>query len=309
MSLHIATLPPEIIEGVVQHLQLADLCMLRLTCKALAEKSSYYFGHTYCTQASTNLSLASIQRLDDRSRSPGAKYVTDFWLRWDEEAGRGLIWDRGASKAILPDLPVIQQMRDIILRFTNCRSFRIDTSDENDYTVSPRTDSIGCSDVVGFGFILIAETGLPLERFSVYCGGHGNCHGHFRLKTGMIHTEQIRRPTFKIALSNLKELSLWLLIDTDENPYIWPWDLIPLSAHLEKLEWNVTLRTYGKFFYFNPIRLSYLQELVIEGLCISTTNLTKFLLGCRDSLRSLRLFQHPAGSRLPKYLTIFAILR
>jgi len=124
----------------------------------------------------------------------------------------------------------------------------------------------------------------------VYCGGHGGTCAHYRVKTDMIHTEQMRRLAFKTVLSNLKELSLYLLLETDENPCPWPWDLVLLSANLEKLKCNVWIHTYEDFFHFNPIRLSYLQELVINGLRISATNLTEFLLGCCESLRSLTLF-------------------
>lgn len=87
----LAAIPQEIIEGVAQHLQLANLRYLRLTCKDLAEKSSYYFRHTYCTQVSTNLLLKSIQKLHHLSQSPWAKHVKLFRLDWDEAAGHGLI--------------------------------------------------------------------------------------------------------------------------------------------------------------------------------------------------------------------------
>ncbi|XTI83528.1 hypothetical protein V2W45_1453480 [Cenococcum geophilum] len=136
--------------------------------------SSYYFGHTYCTKVTTNLSLASIRKLDDLSRSTWAKHVKVFRLDWDKEAGRGLIWDRDASKSVLPGLPVIQQVRDSILRFANCRSIYVGAPYEYDHMVSPRIDAIGCSDLPGLGFILIAETGLPLETFHIKFGSDTN---------------------------------------------------------------------------------------------------------------------------------------
>lgn len=281
MDVQLAAIPPEIIEHVAQNLQLAELCSLRLTCKALAEKLSYYFGHTYFTKISTNFSLASIQKLDDISRCTWAKHIRVFRLDWDEEAGHGLIWDRDASKSVLPDLPVVKQVRDVILRFANCRSIYIGAPYEYDYMFSPRIDAIGCSDLLGLGFILIAETSLPLETFHINFGSDA---GKDRVKTSQIHLEQIMRPAFKKALSNLKELSLRLYIDNGKSD--WAWNLVSQAVHLQKLDWTVSL---FEPFYFEPISLSYIQELTFQSVPFSEKNLTELLLRCRQHLRSLTL--------------------
>ncbi|KAF2005558.1 hypothetical protein P154DRAFT_570854 [Amniculicola lignicola CBS 123094] len=259
MGLHITVFPTELIEGISQHLQLADLYSLRLACRALAEKLSYYFGHTYCTKANTDFSLASFQRLDERSRSPGATLVTHLSLTWNKQAGQGLIWERDASNALLTDLPAVKQMCDIARRFTNCRSLRLDVPYDSDYAYDPGRDFIGCSDVVALGFILIAETSISLE--SMYCGtDKEKCTSNYRVKTVLIHTEQMKRRTFETTISNLKELSIYLQVDTTwEHPHFWPMDLINLSPNLTKLEWSVAKYGYGGNL-FDPIQLPYLED-------------------------------------------------
>ena len=229
--------------------------------------------------------------LDDVSRSPRAKHVTAVRLIKDDNAGKGLFWDRDAYNAIIPTLPVIQRLRDIILRFANCSCFRVNMSREDDWTVSPRRDLIASSDVLGLAFILIAETGLPLEILDIHCRRRGRRDARLRLDVDLIHTELFNTPTFKTALSHLKELSLYLVIDRNLSPYVWPMDLLSLPARLEKFEWNLSIRTDGSPFDFELPCLPYLRDIAIGDLSISTANLVKFLIGCRDNLRSVKLSQ------------------
>lgn len=276
-------LPQEIIENIACNLLLAELCSLRLACKVLAEKSSYYLGATFCTKVQTNLSLASVQRLDCRSRSPWAHHVKILHLGWDEEAGHGLVWDRDISNAILPSLPVLQTIRNIILRFTNCRSITLNAPYEYDYMESPRLDAIGYSDMLGISFLIIAETSLLLQKFQIDFGSEG---GKCRVKTSQIHLEQVMKPAFKKAFSSLQELSLKLSVE--DGTYDWIENLVSDTVHLQKLECIV--RIPGSFC-FRPTSLSHLRGLSLQYELMSEKNLVSTLLQCCHCLQSLRIVQ------------------
>jgi hypothetical protein len=282
-SAPITLLPQEIIECIACCLPLAGLCSLRLTCKALAVTSSYYLGDTYCTQVWLNLSLASVQTLDYRSRSPWARHVKILHLRWDEEAGHGLVWERDTSNAILPTLPVLQTVRDSIIRFANCRSIYLSAPYDYDYMFPPRLDAIGYSDMLGISFLLITETNLLLQKFHVAFGTEGS---EYRVKTSQIHLEQVKKPAFKRAFSSLEELSLRLSVE--DGPCDWIENLVSDTIHLQKLEWRVQI---PRPFCFQSASLSCLRELSLQHGLISEKNLIESLLQCRHCLQSLSLFQ------------------
>ncbi|KAF2009249.1 hypothetical protein BU24DRAFT_428796 [Aaosphaeria arxii CBS 175.79] len=287
LKANLAALPAEVLESVARNLQLSELRCLRLTSKALEVKSSYHFGRTHFATVTTNMSFASIQKLESLSKSTWAVHIKVFRLDWDEEAGHGLIWgrERKPSKAILSSLPVMQQVRDIILRFINCRSICITTPYEHDHMFCPRVDMLGCSDLLGLCFILVAETGLALETFRLEMGSNSKD----RVKNGLIHMEQIERPTFRKTFSELKELSLRLSVD--DTPCDWVWKLVSEAVQLRKLDFDVTI---FEPFYFEPLSLSHVRELSFSYMKISEANLTTLLQRCRHCLRSLKLF----GTRL-----------
>jgi hypothetical protein len=282
-STPITALPQEIIECIASNLLLAELCSLRLACKAFAANSSYYLGNTYCTKVRINLSLASVQTLDNRSRSPWARHVKILHLGWDEEAGHGLFWDRDASNAILSRLPVLQTVCNSILRFANCRSISLSAPYEYDYMVSPRLDAIGYSDMLGISFLLITKTSLLLQRFYVDFGTEG---AKCRVITSQIHLEQVKKPAFKRAFSKLQDLSLRFSVE--DGPYDWIENLVSDAVYLQKLEWKVQS---PRSFYLQSTSLSHLRELSLQYGFISEKNLVESLLRCCHCLQSLSIIQ------------------
>jgi hypothetical protein len=279
-STPLTALPQEIIERIAFNLLLAELCSLRLSCKALAEKSAYHLGATYCTKVRTNLSLTSIQTLDDRSRSPWARHVRMLHLGWDEEAGHGVVWDRDASSAILPTLPVLQTIRNIVLRFVNCRSIYLTALYESDLMEPARLDAIGYSDMLGISFLLIAATSLPLRKFQVAYAKDSR----IRVITSRLHLEQVEKPAFKKAFSSLQELSLRIWVE--DGPYNWIENLVSNTVRLQKLEWDVGVPEPS---CFQATRFSRIQELSLHYPLMFGENLVECLIQSLHCLRSLRL--------------------
>jgi hypothetical protein len=279
-STPLTALPQEIIERIAFNLLLAELCSLRLSCKALAEKSAYHLGATYCTKVRTNLSLTSIQTLDYRSRSPWARHVRMLHLGWDEEAGHGLVWDRDASSAILPTLPVLQTLRNIVLRFANCRSIYLTALYESDLLEPVRLDAIGYSDILGITFLLIAGTSLPLRKFQIAFAKDSQV----RVTTSQLHLEQVEKPAFKKAFSSLQELSLRIWVE--DGPYNWIENLVSNTVRLQKLEWDVRIPEPP---CFQATRFSHIQELSLHYPSMSRENLVECLIQSLHCLRSLRL--------------------
>jgi hypothetical protein len=257
MNNHLERIPPELVKCIAQYLQLTELCSLRLTCKALAAKTSYFFAHTYCHQISTNLSLASIERLEALSQSAWAKSVRVFCMRWDVQAGQGVNWDRlrhqparkyrkslpphsdwdrDSSLPTLADLPIIRRICTIILRFTNCRSFEVKSCDAEYYASDHYTSGAASlityvlrgSDLLKLGFILAAETGLQLDTFRIKFGDvavEAN-----RPKATRITLTQINERDFRDMLINPKELAPRL--NLEDGPYEWLWRLEEASKKM-----------------------------------------------------------------------------
>jgi hypothetical protein len=121
-----------------------------------------------------------------------------------------------------------------MIRFANCESILIRAPYEYDLMFSPRIDAVGCSDLLGLGIILIAETGLPLSTF---CIEYGSDSGSCRVKTSQVHLEQVRGAAFKKAFSSIKKLSLMLSVK--DSPCDWTGHLISDAACLQKLDWKV----------------------------------------------------------------------
>ncbi|KAE8410794.1 hypothetical protein BDV36DRAFT_306722 [Aspergillus pseudocaelatus] len=104
------------------------LCSFRLTCKPIYDYTLPQFCHAYLETAKTELSLASIQRLDALSQNlrlcPHV-HSLDISGMDDDILGSELKWERHASGLIVIPQESIQQWQNTLLRLVNCQSFRL----------------------------------------------------------------------------------------------------------------------------------------------------------------------------------------
>jgi hypothetical protein len=276
----LTSLPQELIELIAQYLQLLDLCGLRLTCKALAANTSYYFGHTYHTTASTNISPQSIRKLGARTKSPWGKYITTLHLKWDQSAGQEYILLHDLT-SISPVVEPIQHIAAMLTRLPNYHSIRITVPYMARIVRPASLDALSPGDLIGIAFMLIAETSVSLRSFSVFLGStHNDC----RLNSVQIQTWRLY-PAVNTAWSHLQNLEL-RFYGSVQMTCEWAWGLVGRAPHLRRLDWQVRC---SDPVYYSPTHLATsMQELKLRYASLSGSNLLALLARC-PQLRKLAL--------------------
>lgn len=129
----LCALPTGLIDRIAAELEFTDLCLLRLVCKNLSQKTLHYFGFTYFACVRTNLSLTSLQKVQQLSRHEQlSHYVRILLIKGPNDIGRGFSWPRSPSHGLLFPHPGVQTLQDALLALENCRSFCIYKGDEED---------------------------------------------------------------------------------------------------------------------------------------------------------------------------------
>jgi hypothetical protein len=177
-----------------------------------------------------------------------ASHVRTFCLIWDEKAGDGLFWDCDAAWAVLTNSPAVMRMIDVLGRLSNVRAIEVENPDEEESTDKPPTrHSLGGSDMLGLGFIFMAELGTPLESLRI----------QFNLVVvDHVHLEQISKAKFKVAVSILKEL--WVRVASGHKDCDWAWSLATQAWQVQKLYWCVRSL---QVFYPGLIGSRHIQDL------------------------------------------------
>lgn len=148
-------LPLELVELVASSLRPSDLGALRVTCKALYGKSFHVFWKTSLHSIKTDLSWASLGKLEAISRDDQLRgYVKHVvFMGFDEcgeNLGEGYKWasHRHPSGHLinLQGHPGVKRLSDILCQF-NCKSFEVYAMttlrrDHSDYDNLRPTDSI-----------------------------------------------------------------------------------------------------------------------------------------------------------------------
>ena len=122
-------LPPELLLEIRGYLDASAFCSLRVTCTFLYACTLHHFGKTYLTTIQSDLSLSSLQRLEDLTRNPRlCPYVHSLDIKGGNSdiLGIGLEWERPAVGLPLSRTQKsIQRLQDIIVRLEDCQSFHL----------------------------------------------------------------------------------------------------------------------------------------------------------------------------------------
>lgn len=128
ISLH--ALPEELVELVALFLEDIDLCSLRLTCKVLNYKTSTVFWRASLRSIQTDLSLASLKKLEMLSRNPQLSgHVEELTFKGFDEnriiLGEVFEWNRHPSGHLvnLHKEHAVKLLQPIICQLVNCKSF------------------------------------------------------------------------------------------------------------------------------------------------------------------------------------------
>jgi hypothetical protein len=157
----LCNLPEELVENIAEFLDAKTLCMLRLSCKKLYQKTVHHFGYTVLDTVVMDFSPYSLQRLvklseDSRLR----KYPVRLIVSWTPGLWLGA-WKKKFSVYLLD----VKSLRDTLLLLVNCRSFEVRLQDVWEFPIYYP----GPSDAIKILIEIIAETGIPVKSFSVCC--------------------------------------------------------------------------------------------------------------------------------------------
>lgn len=123
-------LPVELVDHIIQQLDPATLCSIRLACKDLYEITLPQFGSTYVDGTiQTDLSAHSLDRLRTLADNPRLGQYAHRLLVTSEDTiyGKGIIWNRHADGRLVDPLRQdgVQQLRSILKSCVYCTSFQI----------------------------------------------------------------------------------------------------------------------------------------------------------------------------------------
>ena len=286
MVSNISTLAIVLIELIACGLDSADLFSLRLACRELNRKTFRCFGHACFTTLRTNLSRESLQRLAEVSEHEQLRHhVEALLIESSSNTGRGYLWNRHPSGYLVPPLPVVETLRNVLLgNLLNCRSFRFH-SDHEVINLDESTN-LTLSDTIAIILTIIAETGLSLKSFYVdYTRSGGSPIDMKRLDVSRYQTSE-----FRTGWACLQELILGYTMPHEAVD--WTTELILHASSLQKLETGHYFDdTSGLIFY----RLMFADRLPrLQGFSLGSGRFTEELLSSlilrfRDSLRVLSL--------------------
>ena len=287
-ALHVAQYPPELsklptelIESIARGLRRSGLCSLRLTCKALYQKSTHAFG-LRLAKVRTTLSSTSLQKLEGLSRHEQfGRCAKTLVIEEDSDRyfGHGYSWNRHPSGSLQFPHPAVDMLQEILMRLENCRCFRISSG----YEWREGKDCLGNTDALAIILHVIAEASLPVKTVILEPVWYPWDHA-------LLHLPTYQTPKFKFAWAHLQSLGFHYRLGIgDVN---WMTELVVHATGLKYLSlkgWPRNgdlisrLSSYGK--------LPNLEELsIVADFCIIRRQvLSNFLLLFKDSLRELRL--------------------
>jgi hypothetical protein len=277
----LCALPIELVENIARGLRRSGLCSLRLTCKALYQKTTHAFS-LRLTKVRTTLSSTSLQRLEGLSRHEKFRgYARTLVIEEDVDRyfGHGFSWSRQPSGCLKFPHPAVHKLQEILLRLENCRSFRISSG----YEWREGKDCLGNTDALAIILHVIAEGSIPVKTVILEPVWYPWDHT-------LLHLPTYQTPKFKCAWSHLQSLGFHYRLGIgDVN---WMTELVVHATGLKYLSlkgWPRNgdlinmLSSYGK--------LPNLEELsIVADFCIIRRQvLSNFLLLFKDTLRELRL--------------------
>ncbi|PGG96210.1 hypothetical protein AJ79_09679 [Helicocarpus griseus UAMH5409] len=283
----LCNLPRELLLGISTFLNSSSLCSLRLTCKLLYDLTLPQFGQKYLETVKTDLSLASLQRLDTLSKDVRlCPHVRSLCIDGTDEdvLGSGLEWERNASELVITSQESVQRWQDTLLRLGNCQSFHLHKHFTTD---SPRPANIltPCDTVTIF-FGIIAAIERPLRELSILFKPP-NCTGANRIDMSRVDKGLLREPKFITTCSSLEALAFTFAMETDDE-VDFVIELLRHAPHLQRLridaDYGDHSTTLMSRLYSSQLTFS-LRELTLETAHIGSADaLNEFLASFEHSL-------------------------
>lgn len=311
-------LVPELVEEVASFLDPVDLCALRMTCKALYNKTSTVFWRTSLRDIQTDLSLASLQKLETLSNNPQlCKYIHHLTFRgFDDNGyilGEGFEWNRHESGHLisLQDQPAVKCLLPILQQLVNCRSFECWSADTPEYP--DLADTTRATDAVQVILDIVAEDRLPVpvSSFTVnFRAYHTTAHGY--LDPRRLDLGYFKKAGFGAQWAQLEELVLDLTLEF-EITRTWASDLILAAPNIKKLDLNLDTDDYTpvliqRLASTDSLRWPRLQEVRLNGIRTSVAHFTALLRRCQSTLRVLSIGVLRTDASMPELKEFFQTL-
>lgn len=216
ISSPLCNLPCELLLEISASLDSPALCSVRLTCQSLYNHTLPQFCQTYLETVKTDLSLASLQRLDTLSKNLRlCPHVRSLYIDGTDEEilGSGLKWERHASGLIVTSQESIQRWQDTLLHLVNCQSFRL----YKHFTRDPCPPNIltPC-DTITILLSIITAIERPLRELSILFKPLG-CSGGNLIDMSRVDKGLFREPKFITACSSLEALTFRYAMDTEDT--------------------------------------------------------------------------------------------
>lgn len=240
VSSPLCNLPPELLLEISALLDSPALCSFRLTCKSVYGCTLHQFCKTYLEleTVKTDLSLASLQKLDTLSKNPRlCPHVRSLSIDGgdDQIFGSELKWERNASRLLVTPQESIQRWQDILLRLVNCQSFRLCQLFPPDRPSPPNI--MVPSDTITILFSIIAAIERPLRELSILFK-NGNGTGANYIDMARVDKGPVQDPKFITACSSLEALTFKHTMDA-EDTVDFVTQLIQHATHLQRLKIDV----------------------------------------------------------------------
>lgn len=282
-------LPVEVLQEIASHLDTAELCSIRLSCKRIYESTRRQFACAFFQTLHTDLSITRLERLRAISNDPElAPHVHTLVVRACPEnvLGEGLPWSRHSLGYLLPEQGV-QQWTDVLRRLVNCTSFHLIRDGWSDKDEG--LDHLAPTDAITVILNAIIAARIPVREFLVDFKP-ANSAGANELDVRRINVADLQESRFIAAWASLQALQLNFTM----NPTIitdWVDPLVRRATRLRKLtiQFDLGFEAEAIIERLSSIDTpSQLQELTLRSAAeINGARLSDLLCRYRDSLRVL----------------------
>ncbi|KAL4785563.1 hypothetical protein BJX76DRAFT_324168 [Aspergillus varians] len=290
ISSRLCNLPLELLLEISASLDSPALCSFRLTCKSLYDCTLPQFCKIYLEIVKTDLSLASLQRLNMLSQDPRlCSHVCSLYINGMDEdiLGSGLKWERHASGLIVTPQESIQQWQDTLLRLVNCQSFRL-YKHFTPERPSPPNILTPC-DTITILLSIITAIERPLREFSILFKPP-NCGGRNLINMSRVDKGLLQEAKFITTCSSLESLTFRYTMDT-EDTVGFVTQLIQHATRLQQLridadygDYSTTLMSHLYSTQLTP----RLRELTLETTHVGSSHaFNKFLASFKQSLAKI----------------------
>lgn len=230
----LCNLPLELLLEIITALDSQALCSFRLTCKSLYDCTLPHFCKTYLENVTTDLSLASLQRLDTLSQNSRlCPYVRSLDINgmYEDILGSGLNLERHTTGLIIIPQDSIQRWQNTLQRLVNCQSFR----PYKHFTPGrPRPpDILAPCDTVTVLLSIISAIERPLRELH-FLFKPPNCRGGNRIDMSRVDNDLLQEPKLMKACSTLETLMFRYEMDT-EDTVDFAAQLIQYATHMQRL--------------------------------------------------------------------------